>query len=223
MGAFGRLWELIQLGGWLMWPILLCSVISVAVVIERFVSFRRARIETRAFLDRVLRLVNESRNSEAVDLCRLTPGPVSKVLEVGILLIGHTKATISDALEEAAALEMARLERRIALLGTIYQLSPLLGLLGTVVGMIEVFQRIESSQGNYTASDLAGGIWTALITTAAGLTVAIPTLAAHNYFMRQTDHFATGMEMAGKELLDCIEERGPVSSYGSRRDEEEED
>lgn len=215
MGAFQRLWELIELGGWLMWPILLCSVLSVAVVIERFMAFHRARIDTRAFLERILRLVNESRNSEAVDLCRLTPGPVSRILEVGILLIGHSKATISDAMEEAATLEMSRLERRISLLGTVAQIAPLLGLLGTVVGMIEVFQRIESMQGNYTASDLAGGIWTALITTAAGLTVAIPTLTAFNYFTRQTDHFATAMEMGAKELLDCIEERRPAAGYAS--------
>ena len=194
-------------------PIIICSFLAVAISYERLISYKRAKIDTRRFLERILRLLREERDSEAYEISRSTPGPVAKVVEVGLLRKDQSLNELEDSMREIGSFEIARLEKYLPILGTIAQITPLLGLLGTVTGMIEVFMRIENLGGNVIASDLAGGIWVALITTAAGLTVAIPTIVVYNFFTRTADTFIGEINRASTELIEHLRSRKTGFKY----------
>lgn len=191
-------------GGPLMWPILFCSIIALAIAIERFISLRRANIDTREFMDTVRQVLRQNRIQEAVEICDETDAPVARILKAGILKHNRGKAEIREAIEDAGHLEVPRLERYLSALATCANIAPLLGLLGTVAGMIRAFAQIEHKQGQVTPSDVAGGINNALITTAAGLSVAIPTLVVYNYFVSRVENMVLEIEVSSSELVDLL-------------------
>lgn len=196
--------ELIFRGGPVMWPIMACSIVAVAITIERFFTLRRATIDTRDFMDSMRTVLRQNRVQEAVEICDETHAPVARILKAGILKHGRTKEDIREAIEDAGHLEIPRLERYLSALATCAHIAPLLGLLGTVAGMITAFAQIQNKQGLVNPSDLAEGISNALVTTAAGLTVAIPTIVVYNYYVTRVDNMVVEMEISSSELVELL-------------------
>ena len=196
--------KLLQMGGVLMYPILLCSVISVAIFIERLYHLHRAEINTREFLAGIRNILKKRNITEAVAICEETPGPVAHIIKAGVLKHDQPKEEIKEAVEDAGLHEVPRLEKNLVVLATIAHITPLLGLLGTVLGMIGAFQEIQAAGGMVNAKDLATGIWEALITTAAGLTVAIPVYVAYNYLVSRVNGLVLEMEKSATEVVDLL-------------------
>ncbi len=193
-------------GGMMMIPIMCCSIVALAITIERLYFLRENRIHPPEFVAKMKRVLNENMVQEAIAICSHNLWPISKIMEAGILKRDQPRDHIKEAIEHAGKKESAKLHRYLAVLATIAIISPLLGLLGTVTGMIKVFQVI-SLQGVGHPTALAAGISEALITTAAGLLVAIPTLVVHNYFLKKANAYILEMESTSMELLDILEER----------------
>jgi len=191
-------------GGWLMIPIALFSLIAVGIFIERVMVLRKAKINLNAFLLRIRQSISKHDYDGALVICSTTPGPISKVIERGIRLRGQSREEIKDAIESAGRAEIYQLEKGFAALATIAGVAPLTGFLGTVTGMIQAFMRIQELGGNVNATVLAGGIWEALITTAAGLVVGIATLLAYNYLVSKVQRLVFEMEVSSTNLLELL-------------------
>ncbi len=197
-------------GGPVMIPILLCSVLAFAIAIERFIFLQKARIDTKKFMEDISTSLKRNRIMEAIDMCEQTPGPIANILKAGILKHDRTRQDIKEAIEDAGLHEIPRLEKNVGLLATIAHISPLLGLLGTVTGMVRAFQIVQekaTALNPVSPGDLAGGIWEALITTVAGLIVAIPTLAAYNYFVSRVNNFVLEIETSATDLINILSEK----------------
>lgn len=209
------MWGLIVKGGPLMFLILLCSIIAAAVVIERFVRLYRARINTDEFMEDIAETLKRNKVMEAIDKCNAMPGPIAEILKAGILKHNRSRAEIKEAIEDAGVHEVPKLEKNLGALATIAHISPLLGLLGTVTGMVRTFQVIEQKAVALmpvNPGDLAGGIWEALITTVAGLAVAIPTYVAYNFLVSKVDGLVLEMEKSATDLINIL---------GTRREDNE--
>jgi biopolymer transport protein ExbB len=191
-------------GGILMWPIAMCSVVGLAIIIERFIALRRASIDTREFMDTMRQVLRQNRIQEAVEICDETDAPVARIMRAGILKHNRGKDEIREAIEDAGHLEIPRLERYMSALATCANIAPLLGLLGTVAGMIKAFAQIKNKRGQVNPSDLAEGISNALLTTAFGLTVAIPILVVYNYLVSRVDNLVVEMEISSSELVELL-------------------
>jgi len=209
------MWDLIVKGGPLMFLIILCSVIAFAVLIERLWVLRRAKINTQDFMEDISETLKRNKIMDAIDKCNATPGPIAQILKAGILKHDRPRAEIREAVEDAGLHEVPRLEKNLGVLATIAHISPLLGLLGTVTGMVRSFQVIEQKAVALVPvnpGDLAGGIWEALITTVAGLSVAIPTYVAYNFLVTKVDGFVLEMEKSATDLINIL---------GTKREENE--
>jgi biopolymer transport protein ExbB len=202
--------EWIIKGGPMMAPILLCSVIAFAVMAERVIFFRKIRINTRKFMGEISYALKRNRADEAIDMCDKSPGPLPRVLKAGILKYDRQRNEIKEAIQDAALHEIPRVEKNIGILATVAQVSPVLGLLGTVLGMMEIFQKIQQRSAAMlpsTPSDLSAGIWQALIATVAGLVVAIPALTAYNYFVSKVNYLIRDMEISATDLVNILSEK----------------
>jgi biopolymer transport protein ExbB len=202
--SFFQPFEIISQGGILMFPIMLCSIIGLAITIERYLTLRRATIDTREFMDTMRQVLRQNRIQEAIGICDETNAPVARIMKAGILRHNRGKDEIREAIEDAGHLEIPRLERYLSALATCANIAPLLGLLGTVAGMIKAFAMIQYKEGQVNPSDLAEGIGNALVTTAAGLTVAIPILVVYNYYVTRVDNMVIEMEISSSELVDLL-------------------
>ena len=189
-------------GGILMWPILLCSVISVTIILERFYHLYRNRTKIPNIFSRVKALLKDNKADEALKLCEGTSWPIAHILAIGIHIRNKSLEEKEKIVARAGSRLIRRLEENLRGLAIIGNITPLLGLLGTVTGMIKAFMKIQELGGRVDASVLAGGIWEALITTAAGLSVAIPTLVAYHYFEGRVDNMASEMKDVASELLE---------------------
>ncbi len=198
------LMEFIRLGGILMWPIMACSVIALAVTLERLWRLRRAQTGMRDFMDAMRSVLRQRRMQEALTLCDDTDTPVARVVKAGVLKHDRPKADIREAMQDAGRLEVPRLERYLGALATCTSVAPLLGLLGTVIGMIKCLAVVMHKGGQVIPGDLAEGIGNALITTAAGLSVAIPSLIAYNYLVSRVDNLVLEMEVSSSELVELL-------------------
>ena len=202
--------EWIIRGGPMMVPILLCSVLALAIILERFMYLQKIKLDTKKFMSEVSDSLKRNRAMDAINICEQMPGPLPNVLKAGILKYDRTRQEIKEAVEDAALHEIPRMERNISILATIAHISTLLGLLGTVIGMIEVFQKIQEKSAALspvTPADLSAGIWQALIATAAGLIVAIPTITAYNYFVSRVNNFILQMEISATDLVNILSEK----------------
>jgi biopolymer transport protein ExbB len=211
------LFEMTVKGGWVMIPIALCSVIAVVIIIERFIVLSRSKTNTRHLMMKLKSLIIKGNKEEAVNLCDETPGPAARVLREGLLYSHREKEAIQDAIESAGSREVFRLERYLGVLATVAGVAPLLGFLGTVTGMIRAFMQIERLSGNVNASVLAGGIWEALITTAAGLIVGIPAFIFYNYLMTKVQRLVYEIESSSNELLGLLLEEKQNTYRGELR------
>ncbi len=195
--------DAIRAGDWLMLPILLCSIVAVAIVIERCWSLSPARIAP-PYLTAQIWIWRKNRQLDADRLDRIRgTSPLGEILAAGLVAARRGRAEMNKAIEQAGAQAAHDMERYLNALGTIALISPLLGLLGTVFGMIEVFDGIMA-RGTEDASLLAGGISQALLTTAAGLTVAIPSLMFHRHFRRRVDALTLTLEQASQQLVEML-------------------
>ncbi|MBT2971507.1 MAG: biopolymer transporter ExbB [gamma proteobacterium symbiont of Ctena orbiculata] len=195
--------ELVKSGGWLMLPIIACSIVALGIVIERFWSLQRKRVMPDYLMRQILQLHRDNKLNLA-DLDKLKDSsPLGRILAAGLINRDHNKEVMKEAIEEVGRQVVHELERYLNTLGTIASISPLLGLLGTVIGMIKVFSVIVTA-GVGDPGVLAGGISEALITTAAGLSVAIPSLMFHRYFSGLIDRLVIGMEEQALKLVEVI-------------------
>ena len=195
--------EVIRAGGWLMIPIILCSVLAIAIIIERFWTLSAARITPKYVLAQVWTWIkNNQLDSGKLRELRMS-SPLGQILATGLVNSKYGRAAMIESIEQTAAQVVHDMERYLNTLGTIAAITPLLGLLGTVVGMIRVFSEIML-QGTGNANALAGGISEALISTAAGLSVAIPTYMFHRYFTRKVDSLVLSLEQESIKLVDAL-------------------
>ncbi|MDP8266680.1 MAG: MotA/TolQ/ExbB proton channel family protein [Candidatus Aceula meridiana] len=200
-------WELIVSGGPIMVPIVICSFLAVAIVIEKFIYFSMIKADPQEIRRIVFNFVKNNKIKEAVSYCEESASPIAKVMEAGLLKFGSSKEEVKEALSDASLFEIPKLERRLTALATIAHISPLLGLLGTVTGMAANFHTIQvraASLNPVTPGDLAGGIWEALLTTVAGLVVAIPTFVIYNYLVSRINRFILEMERSATELVNYL-------------------
>ena len=201
------MWDFIVKGGPIMGLIILCSITAFAVFLERMWYLREAKIDTGKFMRGISSKVKANKVMEALDMCNITKGPIARILKAGIMKYDKPRPDIKEAIEDAGVHEVPLLEKNLGVLATIAHIAPLLGLLGTVVGMLKAFQVIEGkamSMVPVNPGDLAGGIWEALITTVAGLAVAIPTYVVYNYLVSRADNFVLDMEKSATELVNVL-------------------
>ena len=197
--------EIIQKGGYLMYPIALCSIFALGIFLERLWTYSRVRRETRQLAHEVEPLVAKQRLEEAMTTCHKSDTPQAGIFLAALRAAGRSREQVKAIVEETGRREAAPLQRFLGLLGTIATISPLLGLLGTVLGMIRAFNVI-AAQGMGTPATLGGGISEALITTASGLTVAIPVILAHRYLSGRLEQLALEMEEYSQRLVDLLGE-----------------
>jgi biopolymer transport protein ExbB len=193
-------------GGWVMWVLLGFSVFALAIMVERFVVLRKAKINVNEFLAKLRKalIVNKSLR-DAIKICEQYRGPLASIMKAGLLKYGQPKEDIEKTIETAALHEMARLEKRLVILASVANVAPLLGFFGTVTGMIKSFDAL-AEQGLSNPGAVAAGISEALITTAGGLFVAIPTQLAYNFFMSSINKSVRDIETSTNMLLETFSE-----------------
>ena len=198
------IFQIIQLGGVTMYILILCSVISLAVIFERFIYFRRqSRVKRVKLMDEVRRELTRGHAAKAMQACTDIDAPFARVAQAGIHLAGHHEKAISEAMEREIVIETIKLERYTSIIGTIGSTAVYVGLLGTVLGIIRAFHAISMTGGG-GADVVTTGISEALICTAAGLMVAIPAVVSYNFFIRIIDNFVADMELCASELMDLL-------------------
>jgi len=208
--------EILAKGGVIMVAIGICSVIAVAVIVERWLSLRKVQINTATFILQIKNLLLKDHVDEAIALCKRTPGPIAKITKAAIEKREGSREEIREAIEDAGKIEVYQLEKNLGALGTVAAVAPLIGFLGTVTGMIRAFMQIQAHGGNVDASVLAGGIWEALITTAAGLTVGIPALIFYNWLEGKVQRIVFEMQVSSIEILDMLLEREKVHGISNQ-------
>ena len=201
--------EIISAGGFTIYLLILCSVISIAVIIERVVYFnRRSHFSRTVILDRIRKEFASNHVLNAIGLCKNIDTPVARVALAGLNLHGHDEKLIANAMEREITVETIKLERFIGIVGSIGSTAVYIGLLGTVMGIMRAFSDI-SRAGSGGMNVVTVGIAEALVCTAAGLLVAIPAVLSYNWFTRKIDNFVVDMELTASELVDlmCVKKR----------------
>jgi len=193
-----------QKGGPLMWPILFCSVLASAVFLERALYFHRISLKVGELMRGIANLIRGRRYAEAQMEAAVTSGPVQRVVHTGIIHHSLSREDLKTLVQEAAQLEVPKIERRLPTLATLAFVAPLLGLLGTVAGLIEAFNSMTNASGLTSSAEIANGIYQALFTTAAGLAVAIPCVIAYAYLNSRVNGVLHDMERAGIEVVNLI-------------------
>ena len=205
--------EIMQKGGPIMWLIFMCSFVAMVVTIERLMHLHRSQIDTRDFMKQIANLLKRNKILNAIEHCNKTQGPIVRIMKAGILKHDRGTVEVRDAINDAGVHEVPQLERNLGILATIAHIAPLMGLLGTVTGMVGAFQIIQekaTSLAPINPGDLAGGIWEALLTTVAGLSVAIPTFVIYNYLVSRVDGIVLDMEKSATDLINILSTRGDL-------------
>ncbi len=201
-----NLLEIFMKGGWLMWFILLSSIIALGIIVDRYRVIRKSKMNVPAFLVKIRGMVKRKDISGAISYCIEEKSPTANIIKRGLKKYHLGRERVQEAIENAGRQEVSRLEQGLAVLATIAGVAPLLGFLGTVTGMISAFMRIQDLQGAANPSDLAGGIWEALITTAFGLAVGIIAYTYYNYFVSKVNKLVLDMEVVSNNVVDILDE-----------------
>lgn len=196
--------ELLSHGGLMMWLLLVAGAVAVAVFIERLLHYHREQINSLDFINGVRNVLKRDNVVEAISICDATPGPVARLVKTAILNRERGRDGVRESLEDAGLVEVPRLEDKLALLATIAQIAPIMGLLGTVLGFIDVFRVLQTAGVSAPATQLAGGVWQALVCTGAGLAVAIPCYAGYNYLVSRVNEIVVDMEKASSEIVNLL-------------------
>jgi biopolymer transport protein ExbB len=195
--------QLFRDGGWMMWPLLACAILGLIIIVWKLFDLSTKAARTSKFLREVDGLIAERKLQQALALARDSNAPAARILAAGLERQGEGAERVMKAIENVGLIELASLERGLVWLATVSNVAPLLGFLGTVIGMIQAFQAIELA-GEVEATVVASGIKVALITTAAGLTIAIPINIAHNYFVTRVDRLVIDMEESAQKMIDAV-------------------
>ena len=198
------LWELFQAGGWLMWVLLGLGGFVVFIFAERFISIRKATQLDMNFMNRIRDYISDGRIDAALDACRRTDTPIARMIEKGIERIGRPMSDVQTAIENAANLEVAKLEKGLPYLSMISGGAPMIGFLGTVIGMVQAFMAMEGAGGVVDMSVLAGGMYIAMLTTVAGLIVGNPAYFGYNYLVARIERLIFRMEANSIAFMDIL-------------------
>jgi len=190
----------------MLWVILITSAVATVVFVERVLHYHRARINSTEFLNGVRNVLKRGNVVEALSICDATPGPVARLVKTAILNRDHGRERVRESLDDAGLAEVPRLEEKLNLLATIAQIAPLLGLLGTVLGFVSMFTKMQAAGLHANVEQLSGGILQALICTAAGLAVAIPSYAGYNYLVSRVNDIVLDMEKAATEIINIVDD-----------------
>lgn len=196
--------NILTAGGPMLWLILATSGVAAVVFVERVLHYHRAQINSMEFLTGVRNVLKRENVVEALSICDATPGPVARLVKVAIMNRDQGREGLRGVLEEAGLIEVPPLEEKLNLLATIAQIAPLMGLLGTTLGMIKVFTVLQVENVFANRQLLVGGIWQSLICTAAGLALAIPAYAAYNYLVSRVNSIVLEMERAAAEIVNIV-------------------
>lgn len=187
-----------------MWPILLCSLITIAVIIEKYIMLSKSNIDPKQLMIKIRSSLSRNDIASAVDACTKIKAPVANILKHGVVNYQYGQQAVKEAIELAGKEEIFHLEKRLSVLANMAGTAPMLGFLGTVTGMIAVFHTIEQLGGNVNPSILAAGIWEAMLTTAFGLIVGIPALYFYNYFVAKVNRFVFEIENSAEEFMSLM-------------------
>ena len=201
-------------GGAMIWLILIAGAVALVVFIERVLHCHRAQINSAEFLNGVRNVLKRDNVVEAISICDATPGPVSRLVKTAILNRDKGRDRVREAVEEAGLTEVPLLEERLNLLATIAQIAPLLGLLGTIIGFMEIFRQVQEAGLYAHIEQLAHGVWKALICAGAGIAVAIPAHAGYNYLVSRINKIVLDMERAAGEIINIVTENGNGNGHG---------
>ena len=210
------LFEMMVSGGLIMIPIALCSLLAIYVIAERWRFLNNSRMDSEQFLRTIQDMLENGEVRAAERYCEDVGKPLSRILESGIKRLGRPLLDIEDAIKNTGKKETYKLEERMDWLATVAGVAPMLGFLGTVTGMIQAFQQIQSYQGNVNPSVLAGGIWEALLTTAFGLLVGIVAYGFYNYLLKKINRMVFDLENASTEFLELLQSPSPKKQVVSR-------
>ena len=198
--------ELMQQGGWIMLVLAVLSIIAVYIYIERYIAIRAAEKDDPLFMDRIRDYMKNGDVKSAVNFCRVTNTPGSRIIERGISRMNRPAQEIQTAIENTGNLEVAALEKRLHVLATISGGAPMIGFLGTVIGMVEAFWQMSNAGGELDLSMLSGGIYQAMVTTVGGLIVGIIALFAYNYLVAKVDGVVNELERKSLAFMDLLNE-----------------
>ena len=198
--------ELASKGGWIMIVLAVLSLAAIYIFVERFISIRHAGHDDKLFMDRIRDYIKNNDVKSAVNFCRVTNTAAARIMERGISRLGKPAAEIQTAIENTANLEIATMEKRLPVLATIAGGAPMIGFLGTVIGMVEAFWQMSNAGGNIDISLLSGGIYQAMITTVGGLAVGIVSLFGYNYLVAKIDGVVNEMEAKSLAFMDIVRE-----------------
>ena len=198
--------ELCKQGGWIMIVLAILSILAIYIFVERFSAIRAAEKDDPLFMDRIRDYLKGGDIKSAINFCRVTNTPGARIIERGISRINQPAPEIQTAIENTGNLEVAALEKRIHILATIAGGAPMIGFLGTVIGMVQAFWQMSNAGGNLDISMLSGGIYQAMITTVGGLIVGIIALFAHNYLVAKIDGVVNELERKSLAFMDIMNE-----------------
>ncbi len=200
------LWDILQMGGFTMLVLLLCSVTSLAVILERVFHFRsKTKIRRQALMEKVKGYIENNSIQGAIAYSGTVSSPLARIVQSGLLLLPRGDEKMSNAMDRQISIEVKELERFTSVLGSIGSTVVYIGLFGTVIGIIRAFQDIAASAGSGTGiTGVVAGIAEALITTATGISVAVPTVIAYNAIMKKIDNMTTDMELCASETIDIL-------------------
>ena len=208
--------DILMKGGWIMPFILVASIIALAIIVERYIVIRKAKQNIAVFLVKIRGLLQRGDIDGAIDFCRQERTPAANIIKKGLKKHHLGRERVKEVIENAGRQEVSKLERGLSVLATISGVAPLLGFLGTVTGMISAFMKIQDLQGAANPSDLAGGIWEALITTAFGLAVGIVAYTFYNYLVSSVKKLVLDMEVISNDVLDILEENSEPKSENEK-------
>ena len=199
------LWQLFNSGGWLMWVLLALGGVTVFIFVERFLAIRKAsKGMNMGFMNRIRNAISDGNIRAAVDMCRRADTPIARMVEKGIERLGRPMADVQSAIENVANLEVSRLETSLPFLATIAGGAPMIGFLGTVIGMVQTFMDMAAAGGTVDMSLLSGGMYVAMVTTVAGLVVGIPAYFGYNYLVAEIEKLVFRMEANSIAFMDIL-------------------
>ncbi len=204
------LWELFSKGGWLMWPLVALGGVTIFIFVERYLAIRKASKIDANFMNRIRDFIYEGKVKAAVEMCRSNNTPIARMIEKGIVRIGRPMGDIQNAIENVANLEVSKLESNLPALATIAGGAPMIGFLGTVLGMVRTFMDMAAGGGTVDMAILAGGMYVAMVTTVAGLIVGIPAYFGYNYLVVRIEKLVFRMEANSIAFMDILNQ--PVQS-----------
>lgn len=199
-------WNMTLKGGWIMIPIFLLSILAVYIMVERYFAIQKAEKEDENFMKEIKTYIQQGKIEEARIRCKNNTSPVALMIDKGISRIGKPLADVREAIENVGKLEVFKLEKRLPLLATVSGAAPMIGFLGTVLGMIRAFYDMANAGGNFSISMLSNGIYTAMVTTVAGLIVGVVAYLGYNLLVAKVNKVVNKLELRATEFMDLLNE-----------------